>query len=52
MMDILKTDKLTKIYGREENKVEALKDVSISVERVHCFTVWRDWTRLRRVKCF
>jgi putative ABC transport system ATP-binding protein len=33
MMDILKTDKLTKIYGREENKVEALKDVSISVEK-------------------
>ena len=34
MMDILKTDKLTKIYGREENKVEALKDVSISVEKL------------------
>ncbi|OPJ60839.1 ABC transporter ATP-binding protein [Clostridium oryzae] len=32
-MEILKVENLSKIYGKEESRVEALKNVSLSVER-------------------
>ena len=32
-MEILRTEKLCKIYGKDENAVQAVKDVSISVEK-------------------
>lgn len=33
MMEILKVENLTKIYGKEENQVVALDDVSFSIEK-------------------
>lgn len=32
-MEVLRTEKLSKVYGNSENKVEAIKDISISVKR-------------------
>lgn len=32
-MEVLRTEKLNKVYGNSENKVEAIKDISISVKR-------------------
>ena len=32
-MELLRTEHLCKIYGQGENRVEALKDVSLSVEK-------------------
>ncbi|MEG6570884.1 ATP-binding cassette domain-containing protein, partial [Thermoanaerobacterium thermosaccharolyticum] len=32
-MSILETVKLTKTYGKGDNKVEALKEVSVSIEK-------------------
>lgn len=32
-MEVLRTEKLNKVYGNSENKVEAINDISISVKR-------------------
>ena len=49
-MEILKVDNLTKIYGKDTNKVVALDHVSFSVEKVNNtetgeLTWYREWTQ-------